>query len=370
MVNWAGVVSTTITKHIRKVEPAAVRRRPINAMLQKMGRITYNHSGQDMDWRTTKKRTGLQPLTDMQLNSFGRVNRYDVARLPWRGGVNNEAVSYLDELKNRSAEAIVRFVDDLVTRLTEDSIEDFHKWLWIDGEDTSLPNRMHGVESIFKHTGSALTGNARVLTPNSTYAGLEMGLGVYGGTWDTESGNSIWPAGDGDILYEFWMPTIIDYRSNLYNGATTWKGNAIDAMRYALTCADSNERKSDGDLVFVLDRDLLHELKSEMGLKERIQVQRGPDVSPLVALGFKAVGLDGYDVISDQGVKRASTGTDKRVGYLLNLSQMELCSMNAEIFDPKGPEWNMERAAYLVSIYVAGNYRFFSPRHQTKLIGL
>lgn len=366
VASWEGIVKTTIADYLKDEEPAALRRRVFMGMLEKTGRISYDHDGDYIDWPVKKKRAQMTPYEDFQAMTFARMNRHERPQLGWRGYTATEALSEMDRLKNRGKPAIVKKFTTMTETLMEDCEEYIHGELYTDGEASGNENKFHGLESIFGTTGSVLTGNTRVFAPSDTYAGLSTTLQAFGGTWSTSGGNSEWPNGTGSIEYEFWSPTVIDFRSTLYGtGATTWKANCRAAMRYADTCAMRNMGDKKNKF-YLLERTMLSDLKDELELKEQIQVLATD--TPMHSLGFNQLRFEGYDIATEYGIPTSTSSNDNRVGYLIDLNAIEFMSMYKSIFEPKGPEWEKTRQAYLLMINVFGNLRFKSPRFQTKIM--
>lgn len=362
---WVGIAKTTLSQYIRREEPAALRRRVILAMLEKRGRIKMNASGKDMDWPVKYRRAGLRAYEDFEALVFQRMNRHQRPVLNWGAYEATEAYSKLDELRNRGKEALVRKISEIGETLMEDAREGLHAEMYTRQQTSGNSNKFGGLESIFSNTGSVATGNSKVFVPNDTYAGLSTALQNFGGSWDVDgSGNSKWPDGSGDIAYEFWSPVMIDYRSTGFSSTQTWKANCIPAMRYAITCADRNESAM-SDKFFLIDRTMLSDFKDEQQLKEKIEVTSD---TPVRSLGFSTVRFDGYDVTSEYGVPASTSTNDNRVGYLVDISGIELQSLNDTVFSLDGPEWSIERQAHLIVVFIAGQLRFTSPRHQTKLL--
>jgi hypothetical protein len=368
MPSWVGIVRSTIADYLREAEPAALRNRVFFGMLEKLGRIKYNCSGDYVDWPIKKKRATMSPYEDFMTMQFGRMNRLERPILDWRGYTATEALSEMDKLKNRGPQAIVKIFSEMTETLMEDCEEFIHGEVYTDGNASGNENKWHGLESIFGTTGSVLTGNSRVFNPSDTYANISTSLGTFGGSWSyaPSTTNVEWPNGAGDISYEAWSPLVIDIRSTAYGtGATTWKGNCMAAMSYACTSGYRNAG-DDKNKVFLLDREWLGELKDELRLKEKIEVTSTD--TPLHSLGFQRLRFDGYDVTTEYGLPRSSSANDTKVGYFLDFSKIEFMCMYPKMFEVKGPEWDVQRQAYLLLINSFGNMRFKSPRYQTKLM--
>jgi predicted metal-dependent peptidase len=83
--DWVGIAETTTRDYLRDVENDITRNRKLLAMLQARGRITFNHSGTDMDWKIRFKRAIPKGYADMDTVTFPRRNRHKTAVLGYRG---------------------------------------------------------------------------------------------------------------------------------------------------------------------------------------------------------------------------------------------------------------------------------------------
>ena len=363
---WVGVLKTTIPEYSKKVGMAPMRRRAVIAMLEKKGKVSKNHHGTYMSWRVEKKRNRLQVNEDMQQGTYQRINRYEEAILGWKSYRMSEVYSRQDMLRNSGPEAIVKDVSGRVSKALDNFGEAFNDEFYNDGNAAANAGRMHGFQSFTGHTGSALTGNTRVLDPSDTYAGLLTNLGNYGGTWSTSSGNVNWPNGTGDLEYEFWSPTIINYRSTDFSAGATWAAGGPGAMRYALTASSRNKQSMESRF-FLLERTMLEEFKNEIDYKERILVDKAD--SPLRSLGFQALRYDGVDVIDEYGLP-TTTGTDTRCGMLLDVDSIELCIQGPEMYVVDGPTYDQRQQAWIIDISIYGNFKFETPSKQVFFYGL
>src|SRR5262245_45990520 len=133
MADWVGIAETTIRDYIREVENDVMRNRKWLAKLQADGRVTFNHSGTEMDWKIRYKRAIPKGYGDMDAQVFPRRNRHKTAVLGWRAYSLAESVSKMDKLKNRGTSAIVKILESKVTDMTDDMEEFFGDELYVDG---------------------------------------------------------------------------------------------------------------------------------------------------------------------------------------------------------------------------------------------
>lgn len=370
MAEWQRVVNTTITRYLREEEENVLRNRKLTAMLRKNGRVKMNASGKDLDWKIKFRRASVQGQADGDTLNFDRKLRHKSAALDWRGYAVTDSVTKKERLMNKSTEAIVNIYSNIAKDLLSDMEESFCDELYVDGNATNNEKRIHGIESAMGATQtinvsvttstSARTANAAdpVGYPNDTYAGISTQLGANGGSW-----NSNWPEGTGDAHFDFWSPVLVNYTSTFFAGSSaTWAQQCIDAMRFGIIKAQKNKsRRGQLDMI-ILPGELYRQALSKMHALQQINVNRGQD-STLVSLGFKDVfNLDGVDVTWEYGVPA-------NVGYGFNIDEMELQSLQSQLFVPEGPDWDIASQSYRFSVDFYGNVRF-NPRHFVKFLSL
>lgn len=358
--NWAGIAETTIRDYIRDVEDDILRNRKLLAMMRAKGRITFNHSGTQMDWKIRYKRALPKGYADMDTQTFPRRNRHKTATLEYRGYSLAESISKLDKLKNRGVPAIVKVLETKVESMVEDMEEFFGDELYIDGGAAGNGKRIHGIESIMGNSG--VQANGFVASPSATYAGISTALGNYGGAWTASGGNSTWPIGKGDANYDFFSPTLVDYTNASWQASTkTWPNTCIEAMRFAILKLMKNKSEKGRVNMVLLENELYRQFIEAIAAKERIVVQRGSsDSTSLTGLGFGDVtNFEGTEVTSEFGMP-------VNTGYLWNMANMELRSMQSTLFMNEGPFDNEEAKTTRFSIDFFGNM-MFRPRYFGKL---
>jgi hypothetical protein len=353
---WARIVNTTISEYVRGEEENVMRNRKLTALLKKRGRVTFNHAGKNHDWKVRYKRALMTGYADGDTLSFARKDRHKSAVLDWRGYSATDSVTKFEQLQNKGTAAIVSVFSQTATMLMDDMTDQFGDELYIDGNATGNSKRMHGLESALAH--GALLANSPVHAPADVYAGLQCSLGHYGGAWSQAAGATTWPVGTGDAHYDFWSPLIVDYGNAAFSATATWAANSIKAMRYGIAHqARNRSKKSMMDLV-LLDPDLYRQFLDANEAKQQIHIRRG-DGQGLVSLGFEdTINFDGIEVTKEFGVPAA-------VGYGLAIDQLELMSLQGQLFEPMGPDMEISTKAYRFSIDFFGNLKF-NPRHMVK----
>lgn len=365
MALWSRIANTTIRKYIKQQEGPIMRNRKLTAMLQKRGRVSFNNGGLGLDWKVAYRRAPLERMGDMDVRTFSRQDRHKTAFIEYRSYFAGDASTKAESLQNKGNEAIIKVISDVASNLEDDIKENFHEELYVDGAATGNETRLQGLNTIFQ--GTSATAGYKIVTPASTYAGLTMTVGNYGGTWspliNTTGG---WPYGAGDLTYDFWSPLQVDYTNTGWQAATkTWPNTCLEALRFGIHATQRNSSKS-LDLVLVTN-DMFVDFLDALDEKERINVERNGQQSDLVALGFKdVVNYDGCDITWEYGLPQANS---KSAGYGLSFDNMELCSQQGELFVYEGPHYKFEQQAWLHSVDFFGNLKVKSPAKFFRLEG-
>jgi hypothetical protein len=356
---WSRVLNSTIKNYIRDREVNILRNRKLTALLKKRGRLSFNWSGISMDWKVKYKRVRLTPFADSDTLTFDRKDRHKTANLDWRGYSATDSMTKGEFLQNRSKEAIVKLYSSISSDLMDDCEDFFGEEFYINGSTSANAKRIHGIETFMAANGSAGNGAA---IPTGSYAGLSCVPGFYGGTW-TPGSLPAWPNGFGDPQYDFWSPIVVDYGDTLFPGTgtgnNTWANNCVEAIAFGIIkTKKSKSVRGMLDVIFLND-ELYRVFLGQARTKERIMVDRG-QASGLVQLGF-------LDVINQDGVDVTwEYGTPAGVGYGFNVDMMEVRSMQAQVFVPDGPDFDLGSKSWRFSIDFYGN-AVFNPKFFMKL---
>jgi hypothetical protein len=331
-----------------------MRNRKLLALLKNKGRISYGWSGSQMDWKVEFRRNTMDGYADGDNLNFAKHERWRTATLGWRGYSMTDSISKQERLVNSGTEAIIGIFSTMATNLMKDMEESFAEELFINGYLPANAKRMHGIESIFG-VGTYPGDTSYVLPASQTYAGLSTALGAYGGTW-----SGTWPSGRGSTDYDFWTPLIVNYGSTSFSATRTWAANCHAAIRYLIIKTKRN-KSSSGQLDMIqVDDDMYRTLLNTLDDKERIIVNRNQANSGLVKLGFTDVtNIDGTDVTWEYGCP-------PDVGYGFNIDNMEIRSLQQQLFEPDGPDYDIATRSYRFAIDFLGNMTFV-PKFQGKL---
>jgi hypothetical protein len=362
MAEWTRIVHTTTAQFIRQVEENILRNRKLLALLKSKGRITFNHSGTELDWKVRYRRAPIRGFADSDTLSFPRHERFKTCKLDWRGYATTDAMTKRERLINKNTEAIVKVYSDIATSLMDDIDDQFGDELYVDGNASGNSKRIHGIESFMGNAGASPAGYVGL--PSDTYAGLLTNLAGYGGAWSTNSsGQSTWPTGTGDAHYDFFSPLIVDYKNASWTPQTkTWATTAKEALRFGIIKGKKNKSKKGQLDVVIIDDEMYRQFLGLLDDKERLVVQRG-DKQGLYALGFTdVVNFDGVDVTSEYGVPPG-------VGYGWSIQNLELCSLQPQLFVPEGPDFDIATQSYRFSVDFFGNMKF-NPRYFVKWMAI
>jgi len=355
MADWARIANTTIREYIRDEEVNVLRNRKLTERLRKRGRITFNHGGDDMDWKVRFKRAPMFGYADTDTLTFSRVNRWKTATLPWRGYASTDSMTKAERLKNKSTEAIIKVYDQIAKDLMEDIEDQFGDEFYIDGNAAANSRRMHGLETMM----AGATSGALAAANAATYAGIDTTRGAFGGTW-----SGTWPGGTGPAHFDFWTPLIVSYTNSGWTASTdTWPNTCVEALRFGSIHSRKNKStRGKLDLVF-LENELYRQFLAQQEAKENIYIVRGKSSDGDLEVGFgESTYFDGVEITFEYGLPAG-------VGYGFNVDQMELRSMQSQLFVPEGPDWDIASQSWRFSIDFFGNCRF-NPRYFVKWVPL
>lgn len=368
--SWSRVVNTTIADYIRGEEVNIMRNRKVTAMLKAKGRITFNHGGDYLDWKVRYKRSPMQGYADSDTLTFSRRDRWKTAQLDWRGYAATDSMTKSERLRNKSTEAIIKVYEQIGKSLMEDMEDQFGDEFYIDGNASGNTKRIHGLESFFSTSGAST--KYPVGLPNDTYAGLVCTLGNYGGSWSTTGTTTTatdWPAGTGDAHYDFWAPLIVDYTSAVATSTAagtqgwtsstkTWPNTCKEAIRFGVIYSHRDKSRRGQLETGLFNSDLYRQFVNTLDTEERVVVSRG-DGEGLLSLGFR-------DVINFEGLEISwEYGVPAYIGYGWNFEQVELQSMQGNLFVPEGPDFDISTQSYRFSIDFYGNMKS-NPKYQVK----
>lgn len=378
MAEWARLAATTITDYAKGYEDELVAKRVLLAAIKKSGKIKYNCGGAGSDgmfsWRVPYRQVpmltddGETPITPT------RKDRFKKPQLDYVFYRADDMMTWREKSLNKGPAALINYYEEMAPMLMKDITDRFSEELYIDSSAAGNSGRLSGIETMMAYTNTlnvtsgADRGSANaadvVAYPNDTYAGLSTVLGNYAGSWISQTGiGSTWPAGRGDLAYDFWSPIIVNYTSTTLEATThTWAGGqALYAVRYLITHMNKYISERGSLKTILMDRDLFRQYLHQLDGKERIVVNSG---SSLRELGFNdSVQQDGVDLTWEFGIPAG-------VGYGSNISHVTLRSLNDRLFLTEGPWYEKLQQAYIVNVKFGGQLQFNAPRFFGKLAAI
>ncbi len=360
------VLQTTIAEYMLGAEDNVIRNRKILALMKAKGRITYNHSGTNMDWGIRWKRRPITGYADGDTVNFQRSDTFKRANLPWRGYVMNDLVTDKEKLMNRDRPALIKYISELVENMSEDMTDRYHRQLYQDGNASGNGKFIHGLDSFLAATQQS--GNYVGVNSSTNYGGLSCVLGNYGGSW-----TGTWPVGEGDAEYDFWSSVIVDYTNTGWGySPDTWVNTCHDALRFGIIKSKRNDSQKGLIDIVMLDGELYRQWEKLLDTKERVFVQIPGDAlgarPTLRNLGFgDTQAFEGAEITWEFGVPADASGNPQ--GYGLNIDEMELCCLDDRIFKSLGPFYDEASMADRYMIRQFGNLKC-NPRYFAKWVQL
>jgi hypothetical protein len=353
------VLQTTIRKYVKGAEDNTVRSRKLPSLLKSKGRMTFNHSGTMLDWGVKYKQRQIDGYADGDTLAFARSDNHKRAQVPWRGYTMTDMVTKKERLMNRGREQLIRIFEDMTSEMMKDFGDAFHSQFYVDGNAAGNNKRLMGFDTFAGFSGTVAA--SLVANPSDTYANLSTALGNYGGSW-----TGAWPTGVGPSEYDFWSPVLVDYTNSGWTASTkTWPNTCVEAMRYGILRAKRNDTLQGMLDTIFLGGEQYRQWLDLLDDKERVNVNTGK-TKGLMALGWGDVQpFEGAEVTWEFGVPTDAAGIEQ--GYGFNIDEMELCSLQASLFEPEGPFYDEASLSHRFAIHMFGNMKF-NPRYFAKWI--
>lgn len=362
---WIGVINTTRPKYLKGASDLTLRKRLLLAMLKKRGRIQYNCSGDEMKWQVEFSQPPISAYADGGVIDFSNHDAYRQLSMDWRGYVGTDTLTKKQNAMNAGDEKLIDLFQSKNNNLMKSISNNFCGELYKDGEATGRENNIHGLETFL---GAGTVTSADLVAANSDTYGLGALSTVQanqGGTWTadlTTSPNASlatdWPHGSGSSEYDFLSAKLVNYSSTAWNtGSTTWEANAWRVISQTIAWLTTTGGDDGMPNLIPLASDLFQGYKDSQEAKLRINVPHKESND----LGFgNVLNQDGVGIYSDFDCPVS-------VGYALNLSTIEICSLFPELFWMEGPDKDPRTAwSWLWGVGFYGNVNY-QPKHVAKL---
>ena len=376
MAEWSRLANSTISDYFRGVEEGLGTKNRFFAMLKKMGNIIYGQQGTDLNWAVEYREI---PLTTNNMEQAVVPSRQDYVK---RCSITPIGYSQADQMTKREklmnatgGSQLIDYFKEMAKRLERNSARQFQEEVYIDSSATGNSGRLSGLETMFATNGTinitSTTSASRaanaadvVGNPSDTYAGLSTILGNYAGAWSTGAGSvsDVWPAGKGQLSFDFFSPVVVCYNNTNFSATNTWANQCVQSVRYAVVHMQRyNTNNTSAVNKIFLDRDLYRLFLDKQDSKEHMYVQSNYS---LRSMGFE-------DVIQQDGVEVSwEWGIPGAVGYGLNFDNVELYSWQDTLWDITGPTYSELNKSHYVIADFFGNLKFRTPSTFCKFINI
>ncbi len=365
------VLMTTISQYAKGAEDATIRERLLLSYLKKYGKISKNNSGTSMTWQVEYSQPPMRQLGDAGEITFSEHVAHKQATLDWRGYVVTDQLPEKQRLMNRGPEALVDIFKTKTDRLIKKFQDGIGGQMYIDGNASGNENALHGFDSCT--TGANAAATNLIATPNDSYAGLTTNLGNYGGSWTANRASTEdprypnatlakdWPYGSGSSEYDFWSPKLVNSTSTKWgDGTADFKNHCDRVIRRTNIWMRSSGGSGNAPTLFLFGADMYADIEDFYAAKERIIVPHAETEN--LGFGGKSMQVNGTAVIFDFDCPASA-------GYALKVSDIELCCLYGNLFDVKGPEFDIKTNSHLIRLGFFGNMKF-NPKNIAKISAL
>jgi len=362
---WVGVIHQQTPTFMRGAADECIRGKMRLAMLRKKGRIRLGAHGPMCIWQVQYKQPPIETYGDGGQLNFQRHDVYTQLALNWRGYKSTDLMTEKEYLMCQgSSGRLLNRYSEIIPMHMRAITDYFGGELILDGEAPGRTDHIHGVES-FMGSGTTVA-NDLIAKPDDSYAGKATDVGDMGGSWSTALGVGVypnaaiasdWPNGTGSYEYDYLSPKLGNWSSTRWGtGAVTWEANCERVLRQMIIWMTMTGGSSGRPTIGTLSGDMYAGFMNHQSTKQRVIVphKEAQDLGFDDALNFDgvAVGMD-YDVPAN-------------TGYLENLQNVELMSLDNVLFGYRGPDFDPRTASWLFSTGFYGQARY-RPKHFGKV---
>lgn len=360
------MIASTITEYAKGASDETIRERILLALMQRYGKITYDHAGKDCAWQVEYSQPNLHQAGDGTEYVFDEHVADKQLTLPWRGYYMSDRLTEKQRLMNRGAQALINLYAEKGPRLLKAIKNKFGGELYKDGNSTGRENAIHGFESCLAE-GTTVAAD-KVAKPNDSYAGLSTALGAYGGAWSANLGTSPnasaatdWPFGNSSTPeYDFISPKMFNASSTNYPGGASpnnkWSVNCEYVLRDAVLTVRNTTGGKD-PLLVVMGVDWYSQLENV--LAARFRTTTPTKESDDLGFGGTTLQFEGATIHTDFD---CPAGT----AYGIKVGTPELACLYGQLFNAEGPEKDFVSNSYLFRVGFFGNLKL-KPRHMLKI---
>lgn len=358
---WAGVVSAVAPRYLKGAADLTIRKRLLLSMMESRGLITLNCDSTEQKYDVEYKEPSVEAFSDGADITFQRRDYLKQATMDWRAYVTSDLMYEREKLQAKGDTVIVDRYKRIIPTLVKGARNKLGLELYIDGNASGNTTRFHGIESFM---GSGTTAAGDILAqPSDTYNGFSTAVHASG-RWTadltTKPNSTIaydWPEGEGSPDFDYWSPKLVNTSSTGWGtGSTSWIDNCEKALRRTVNWLTNTTGADGSSLVCLMAGHMFSDFKELMSAKQRVLVphKESEDLGFPNTLNFEGLGL------------KDEFGIKTNTGYVFNVDQMELCCLSDELMVPDGPNWDPKTRAWLFSVCIYGNVKWF-PKFFAKL---
>lgn len=362
---WVGVVKAVAPKYLKGAVDQTIRRRLVLAMLEKRGQIITNYMGShetifDVDY----KEPPVESNADGATVSYERRDYLKRASMDWRGYKATDLMTLKERLESKGPTVMVDRYKRIFPKLMKAVRRKIGLEFYIDGNSAGNENRFAGTAT-FCGQGTCAVGDI-LCQPSDTYFGISTAVN-QSGRWSADltagSGQpnatiaTDWPEGEGSSDYDYWAPKLVNWSSNAWGtSSVAWEDNCERVLRRTAQWLRIAAGMDGQTLIAMLAGELHTGFKNKMSPKIGIWAphKEADDLGFPDVLNFEGIGI------------HTELGIPASKGFVLNMDDVELCILNANLVDSVGPDYDPDSFAHKFAVYTFGNWKF-NPRQAAEL---
>lgn len=360
-VEWIGTLHEQTPKFLSGWVDETIRNRILLAMLRKNGRIILNANSPLCVWNVKFAQPTVNTAADATNLVFQRNDVMRQAAVKWGGYIATDMMTEKEYLMNRGPGQMFNRYGEVVPWMMEAMTDKFGGRLYVDGNVTANTDGIQGINSFTNYT--ACGASDLIAQANDSYAGLSTVLGnETGGTWSNtlssanQPNTSLgfdWPHGTGTVQYDFFTPKLLNVATTRWGaGSTAWETNCERVLRQGRIWLTNTGGQAGRPKLVLMAPDYMAGFLNHQSAKQRIIVPHKESED----LGFEgSVNFEGMSLMDDYECPVST-------GFMVNIQNMELASLDSVLFGYRGPDWSIRDRAWLFYVGFWGNLRY-RPKH-------
>jgi hypothetical protein len=356
------IVQATAKRYMKGAQDNTIRNRFVMKELQRQGRIKYNENGTDCTWDVQYNEPTVNAYGDLGQIVFARSDVYRQLTIDWRGYIATDLASEKEMQMNKGDVAIVERYSQVIENLVKAMSNKFGAEFYNNGYAAGSENRFHGIESFCGATGTTTSADSIAAPTTSNYAGQSCVLANSGGSWTsalTTKPNaalaSDWPNGSGSANYDWLAPKLVNWSGTPFSSTHLWVDACEKAIRQARIWINQTCGNDAAPRTALMSGNLFADFLNHTDSYKRIDLPAKDGMD----LGFGELNFEGMTITADFDVPANTC-------YVMDLTHLEMASLNDQLFYSEGPNKDQRTQSYLFNVGFYGNLRW-SPKHFAKL---